>query len=183
MVNKNSFRFLSKSTLFNSPFRINGFGGISINEDTSFQSGVWLYCCGIDDIQANLSIGRCSVFGYNNHITCVRSVTIGDFVLTANNVYISDNIHEYEDITKPIINQPVKFKKAVKIDNGAWIGENVCIIGASVGQNSVIGANSVVTHDIPDYCLAVGIPARIIKRFDLHKNAWVKVDLGLEYYD
>ncbi len=174
IIYKNSFYFLSKSALFSSPFRIDGIGGISINDGTSFQRGLWLYCSGIDNIKANLSIGKNSVFGYNNHITCVRSVKIGDFVLTANNVYISDNIHEYKDITKPIIHQPIRFKKAVKIANGAWIGENVSIIGASVGRNSVVGANSVVTHDIPDYCVAVGIPAKIIKRFDLQQKKWVQ---------
>ena len=173
---KNSFHFLSKSTLFNLPFRIDGSYGISIKDGTSFQKGILLYCCGIDNIQANLSIGRSSVFGYNNHITCVRSVNIGDFVLTANNVYISDNIHEYEDITKPIIDQPIKFKRAVEIGDGSWIGENVSIIGANVGRNSVIGANSVVTQDIPDYSVAVGAPAKVIKRFDFYLQEWVKVE-------
>ena len=172
---KKTFRFLSKSVLFNSPFRIDGSCGISINDNTSFQSGVWLYCCGINNINANLTIGKSSVFGYNNHITCVRNVSIGNFVLTANNVYISDNNHGYEDITRPIIQQPVKFKKAVSIGDGAWIGENVSIIGASVGRNSVVGSNSVVTGDIPDYCVAAGIPAKIIKRFIPEKNKWVKV--------
>ncbi len=93
---------------------------------------MWLYCRGINNINANLTIGKSSVFGYNNHITCVRNVSIGNFVLTANNVYISDNIHGYEDITRPIIQQPVKFKKAVSIGDGAWIGENVSIIGARI---------------------------------------------------
>jgi acetyltransferase-like isoleucine patch superfamily enzyme len=171
---KNSFNFLSRSALFNPPFRIDGSGGISIDDGTSFQRGGWLYCCGIDNIQANLSIGKNSVFGYNNHITCVRSVTIGNFVLTANNVYISDNLHEYKDITKPIILQPITFKRAVLIGDGCWIGENVSIIGASIGKNSVIGAGSVVTHDIPDYSVAVGVPAKVIKRFDLNLQKWVE---------
>ncbi len=173
IIYKNSFHFLSRGALFNSPFRVDGSDRISVNDGTSFQRGAWLYCCGINNIQANLSIGINSTFGYNNHITCVRSVTIGDFVLTANNVYISDNIHEYEDITKPIIHQPIKFKKAVEIGNGAWIGENVSIIGASIGRNSVIGANSVVTRDIPDYCVAVGAPAVVIRKFDLQLKMWV----------
>jgi acetyltransferase-like isoleucine patch superfamily enzyme len=103
----------------------------------------------------------------------VREVVIGDEVLTANNVYISDNIHEYEDITKPVMHQAVRFKRTVVIGAGAWIGENVSIIGASVGKNSVIGANSVVTRDIPDYCVAVGAPAVVIRQFDLQLQTWV----------
>ena len=85
-------------------------------------------------------------------------------MLTANNVYISDNSHDYENTEVPIISQPVKFKKRVQIGSGSWIGENVSIIGANVGKNSVIVANSVVTSDIPDYSVAVGAPAKVIKR-------------------
>jgi acetyltransferase-like isoleucine patch superfamily enzyme len=103
----------------------------------------------------------------------VRSVVIGDHVLTANNVYISDNSHGYEDVSRPIMQQPVIFKRAVSIGGGTWIGENACVIGVSVGRNCVIGANSVVLHDIPDYCVAVGSPARIVRRFDAAIGKWI----------
>lgn len=170
---QSSFKSLSRSARFVSPFRLDGANGITINDRTFFQRNLWLYCCGVDGVKAKLSIGKDCVFGYNNHITCVRNVAIGDFVLTANNVYISDNLHEYEDVTKPIIQQPVRFKRAVEIGAGAWIGENVSIIGSRVGKNSVIGANSVVTRDIPDYCVAVGAPAVVIRQFDLKLQKWV----------
>jgi acetyltransferase-like isoleucine patch superfamily enzyme len=170
---KSTFRSLSRSVRFVTPFRIDGSDGISVGDGAFFQRGIWLYCCGINGVKANLSVGKGCVFGYNNHITSVREVAIGDHVLTANNVYISDNLHGYEDITKPIIQQPVRFKRAVEIGAGAWIGENVSIIGASVGKNSVIGANSVVTRDIPDYCVAVGAPAVVIKQFHLQLQKWV----------
>ena len=65
----------------------------------------------------------------------------------------------------------------VLIGEGSWIGENVCIIGAFVGKNSIVGANSVVTNNIPDYCVAVGAPARVIKRYDHKDNQWVKNNL------
>lgn len=167
------FESLSRSARFVSPYRLDGADGIVIQDRTFFQRNLWLYCIGIDGLKAKLSIGEDCVFGYNNHITCVRKVTIGNFVLTANNVYISDNLHEYENITKPIIQQPVRFKRAVEIGDGAWIGENVSIIGASVGRNSVIGANSVVTRDIPDYSVAVGAPAVVIRQFDFQLQMWV----------
>ena len=170
---QSSFESLSRSARFFSSFRIDGADGIVIQDRTFFQRGVWLYCNGIDGVKAKLSIGKDCVFGYNNHITCVRKVTIRNFVLTANNVYISDNLHEYEDVTKPIIQQPIKFKRAVEIGEGAWIGENVSIIGASVGKNSVIGANSVVTRDIPDYSVAIGAPAVVIRQFDMQLQKWV----------
>ena len=54
------------------------------------------------------------------------------------------------------------------------MGENVCVIGAKIGKQCVIGANSVVIHDIPDYCVAVGSPAKIIKRYDYSTQIWKK---------
>lgn len=160
------------SALFR-PFRVDGNADISIGKKTIFQRGVWLYCQGINNKRASLSIGNGCAFGYNNHITAVERVVIGNNVLTANNVYISDNLHDYEDITIPIMHQPVKFKREVIIGDGSWIGENVCIIGAHVGKNCVIGANAVVSSDIPDYSVAVGIPAKVIKQFDLNSQQWI----------
>jgi len=176
LVYRRSFRSLGSGALLVAPFRLDGAEGIEVGTKSVFQRGVWLYCCDIDAKKpAVLSIGKGCTFGYHNHITCVQSVVIGEHVLTANNVYISDNIHEYEDIERPIMHQNVKFKSAVAIGSGSWLGENVCIIGASVGKNCVIGANAVVTHDIPDYSVAVGSPAKVIKQYNFESKSWVPV--------
>lgn len=169
------FKLIGRSTFLFRPFRIDGAEGIEVGQKTVMQRGNWLYCCGIDNVPASLKIGMGCVFGYNNHITAVRDVVIGDFVLTANNVYISDNLHGYEDISMPVMYQPIRFKKAVSIGDGCWIGENVCIIGARIGKNCVIGANAVVTHDIPDYSVAVGIPAVVIRQFDQNMQKWIDI--------
>ena len=107
-----------------------------------------------------------------NHIIATRKILIGKSVLTANHVYITDNLHGYKDVTVPIICQPITQLNDVIIGDGSWIGENVCIIGASIGKHCVIGANAVVTKDIPDYCVAVGVPAKVIKLFDFNTNTW-----------
>lgn len=172
-THKSLFQALGRGAYLTRPFRIDGGNSISIGEDTCINRGVWLYCLGVDGRQAALVIGKDCVFGYNNHIASVDKVVIGDHVLTANNVYISDNIHGYENVTLPIIKQPIQFKRTVEIGDGCWIGENACIIGARVGKNSVIGANAVVTGDIPEYSVAVGIPARVIKKYDANSNKWV----------
>ena len=137
------------------------------------QRGGWLYCTGVDGVRASLKLGEGCVLGYNNHIAAVRSVVIGNHVLTANNVYISDNVHAYEDISRPILHQPVQFKSEVSIGDGCWIGENACIIGARIGKNSVIGANAVVTQDIPEYSVAVGVPAVVIRQFNTQSQQWI----------
>ena len=97
-------------------------------------------------------------------------IHIGKNVLTADKVYISDCIHTYNDINFPVMNQEVISLNEIKIGDHSWLGENVVIIGASVGKHCIIGSNSVVTNDIPDYSVAVGAPARVIKRYDFDNH-------------
>ena len=129
---------------------INKFTWLSSSPDTNLKS-------------SKLVIGEGCQIGHFNHIYATNEIIIEKNVLTADKVYISDNSHSYMDISKPIMNQPILQLTKVKIGSGSWIGENVCIIGASIGKNCVIGANSVVTKNIPDYSVAVGAPAKVIK--------------------
>ncbi|MCP4650701.1 MAG: acyltransferase [PVC group bacterium] len=148
---------------------------MSILKGAVVQKYTWLFALQIDEHVPELVIKEGCSIGDFNHIAAVRKVIIGKNVLTANRVYISDNIHCYKDVNTPIMHQPVEFKSEVAIGDGSWIGENVCVIGAKIGKNCVIGANSVVTNDIPDYCVAVGAPAKIIKRFNAATKEWKKV--------
>ena len=148
---------------------ITGFENIEIMDNVYIAKGGWLASLGGRiRIEENASIGRFT------HIISTKNIHIGKSALIAEKVYISDNLHGYENVNIPIKDQPLKQLNEVSIGEGSWIGENVCIIGASIGKNSVVGANSVVTHDIPDYCVAVGAPARVIKRYDHKVNQWVK---------
>lgn len=81
-------------------------------------------------------------------------------------MYITDCDHEYRNIDVPAIDQGVAQKgQKVSIGEGSYIGINVVIVGnVKIGKHCVIGANSVVTKDVPDYCVAVGSPARVIKK-------------------
>lgn len=169
------FRHCGRSAHICSSFRVDGPSNIELGEAAFIQRGAWLYCQAIDDTPARLQIGVGCVLGYNNHLTSVRSVVLEDHVLTANNVYITDNMHSYEDVSVPIMHQAVVFKAAVVIGRGSWIGENVSILGASIGRNCVIGANSVVTHNIPDYSVAVGAPAAVVRQYNPGDLKWVAV--------
>lgn len=99
-----------------------------------------------------------------------------DNVLTADRVYISDNLHGYSDINIPVNAQPIKQISTVRIGEGSWLGIGVVVIGANIGKHCVIGANAVVTHDIPDYSVAVGIPAKVIKRYNFSTKQWEKTN-------
>ncbi len=120
-----------------------------------------------------ISIGNGTKIRRFFHLVCIEEVSIGSNVLIADKVFISDNIHGYKDVSAPVITQPLELISAVKIDDGACIGENVSILGAKIGKNSVVGANSVVLNDVPDYCVAVGSPAKVIKKYDFSLGKWV----------
>ena len=118
----------------------------------------------------------------NVHITAMDNVTIGDNVLMASKIYISDCSHGFYNggnndsspNEKPIERQ---YKLAqVKIGNNVWIGESVSILpGVTIGEGAIIGANSVVTGNIPEYCIAVGAPAKIIKKYNSLVNKWQRI--------
>ncbi len=119
-----------------------------------------------------LQIGEGSSIGRFNHLYATQRVILGSHVLTANNVYIPDNLHEYLDPDVPILQQPIRQNREVVIGDGSWLGHNACVLGARIGRHCVIGANAVVTRDMPDHCVAVGAPAIIIRRYSLSTRSW-----------
>lgn len=178
LFNTFNYKILDKRAVVFFSVRVQGKKHISIGRNSVVQRGGWLLALKIDENEPVLSIGDNCAIGDFCHIASVRKVVIEDDVLLANNIYISDNLHSYEDITIPIKDQPIKFKKEVVLRSGCWIGENVSIIGASIGKNSIIGANSVVTSDIDDYCIAVGSPARVIKKYDMVTKKWNPININ-----
>ncbi|MFQ2262622.1 acyltransferase [Aeromonas dhakensis] len=161
-----------KSTIYK-PDMLQGMKFISIGERTHFQQGLWILALRTDsNIKPNINIGNDVYVGRYAHIVSIKNVNICNNVLIADKVYISDNIHQYHDTSKPIKDQPILCKGSVTINEGAWLGENVCVIGASVGKNSVVAANSVVTKDVPDYTVVAGAPAKVIKKFNFDSQSW-----------
>jgi acetyltransferase-like isoleucine patch superfamily enzyme len=105
---------------------------------------------------------------YDCHIGCINKIIIGNDVLIASKVYITDHFHG--EISKEQIKIPPSFRKlyskgAVIIEDNVWIGEGVCIMpGVTIGKNSIIGANSVVTKNIPEDSVVVGQAGKVIRR-------------------
>jgi acetyltransferase-like isoleucine patch superfamily enzyme len=157
------------------PMKIKRSQYMEIGDHVSIHNKAWLVAIKDNDIP-RLIIEDYTTIGHFSVIASLRYVHIGKNVLIADKVYISDNLHSYEDITCPIMSQPIVFKGNVHIGDDSWIGQNVSIIGAKIGKHCVIGANSVVTNDIPDYCVAVGSPARVIKRYNFKTNKWHRTD-------
>lgn len=111
-------------------------------------------------------IGKESEIGERCRISIANSLDIGEQVLLSPNVYITDCDHEYRNIDVSVINQGIVQRgQKVSIGGGSYIGINVVIVGnVKIGKHCVIGANSVVTKDVPDYCVAVESPAKVIRK-------------------
>jgi acetyltransferase-like isoleucine patch superfamily enzyme len=122
-----------------------------------------------------VTIGDRCLIGRGSGIVGHFSIFIGNDVWTGHHVYITDQNHGYEDITRPI-SQQTQPERAVVIGDGSWLGYGAVVLpGVTIGKHCVIGANSVVTSDIPDFSVAVGVPARVIRRYDATAG-WIKVD-------
>ena len=118
----------------------------------------------------SLTFGDGSSFGDGGHISCINRVAIGNGVRIGRKVFITDNSHGASEralLDIPANLRPLVSKGPVVIEDNAWIGEMACIMpGVTIGRGAIIGANSVVTHDVPPYTLVAGNPAKIIKQIN-----------------
>jgi len=111
----------------------------------------------------------------NIHLTCAESIEIGKNTAIAANVTITDIHHPYDDIHLPIEQQNIK-TKPVYIGEGCKIYNNVVIMqGTKIGKHCTIGANSIVSGYFDDYCVIVGAPAKIVKKYNSDTEIWEKI--------
>ncbi|MBV4223335.1 acyltransferase [Bacteroides xylanisolvens] len=177
LIYNKSFRSFGHRSFIIKPLHLNGLSNILIGDNVTINYKTWLAALPLTgEKECSLQIKDGAIIGHFNHIYATKRILIEENVMTADKVYISDNLHGYEDIDVPIRDQPIVQNKEVVIGRDSWLGENVCVLGAKIGRHCVIGANSVVTKDIPDYCIAVGIPARIIKRYCFDSQTWRRTD-------
>ena len=119
----------------------------------------------------NLTIGNNVNMNFDIHIGCINKVSIGNNVLFASNIYITDHQHGHIDKRDLGINpakRPLSTNGPVIIEDNVWIGENVAILpNVTIGESCIIGANSVVTKSFPKYSVLAGVPAKLLKSLDI----------------
>ncbi len=179
-VLRQCFHTFGKDSVITPPLRFSNMRFIAVGRHVVINGNCWIQTVIENNalpqtplltIHDNVSIGM------NATISAAKNIILEKHVLLGRNVFISDHGHEFKDVSVPITDQGIRKAMDVLIGEQTWIGHNAVILpGAKIGKHCVIGANSVVNGDIPDYCVAAGAPAKIISRFNGSTGTWNKVD-------
>ncbi|MGA2928213.1 MAG: acyltransferase [Solirubrobacteraceae bacterium] len=138
-------------------------GRLEVGANTVLEPGVWLTA----PDQARIRIGAGTFLNLGVMIAAMDLVEIGSHCMLANGCYVSDASHRYDDPVAPVPYQGFTSKGPTRIADNVWCGANVAVTtGVTIGERCVIGANSVVTCDIPPFSIAAGVPARVLRRIE-----------------
>lgn len=173
---KKSFSFFGDNSVIIYPSIISGHQGIKIGNNTTILNNSRIQNFYQDNNNPQIIIGNHCYIGYYFTVLNASQVLIGNDVLFASHVLISSENHGIDPESPiPYMDQPLS-SNSVIIGDGCWIGEKVIVLpGVSIGKKSIIGGGSVVTRSIPDYCMAVGNPAKIIKHYNFESHQWESV--------
>jgi acetyltransferase-like isoleucine patch superfamily enzyme len=162
------FAEFGAGSILENPVKLRNPHRIAIGSQTFIGPGSWFEVgTKPGDGSVAITIGsRCSIAG-SCVMTAAREIVLEDEVLFARNVYVSDHRHRYDQVGTAVLAQGIDDVRPVRIRRGAWLGTNVVVCpGVTIGEGAVIGANAVVTRDIPDFSVAAGAPARVIKSIE-----------------
>ena len=135
-------------------------GRLELGEHVLFEPGVWL----TGQAPARIRIGAGSFLNLGVMVAALELVDIGAHCMFANGCFITDADHRYDDPALPVPYQGFTSKGPTRVGDNVWCGANVVITsGVTIGERCVIGANSVVTTDLPAYSIAAGVPARVLR--------------------
>jgi acetyltransferase-like isoleucine patch superfamily enzyme len=140
--------------------------GIELGNDTMVMHNAELHVFNFRNLpHAFIRVGRGTFIGESVVIRGQGGVTIGNSVLIAPQAKLLAVNHNFGDPTRPVIDQGI-VGEGIVVEDGAWIGAGAAVLdGVRIGRGSVVGANAVVTRDVPEFSLAVGSPARVIRRW------------------
>lgn len=134
-------------------------GRLELGPHVLLEPGVWL----VSD-SGRITVGGGSILNLDVMVAAVDRVEIGEHCLLANGCVVTDADHRFDDLATPVPWQGFTSRGATVIGDNVWLGAHVVLTsGVTVGRRSVIGANSVVTEDVPPFSVAAGVPARVLR--------------------
>jgi acetyltransferase-like isoleucine patch superfamily enzyme len=140
-------------------------GRLEIGAHTLFEPDVWITA----PDPARIRIGEGCFLNIGTMVASVSLVEIGDHCMLANNCFVTDGNHRFDDPDRPVPWQGFTTKGPTRIGDNTWLGANVVVTsGVTIGERCVIGANSVVTKDVEPFTIAAGAPARPLRNIEFH---------------
>jgi acetyltransferase-like isoleucine patch superfamily enzyme len=152
---------------------------VSIGEKVTIEDNVWINIVDVprDDANPILVLEDGCVIGRRSIISAKNHIRIGRHVLFGPSVFVNDHNHAFEDVTTPIKFQGTTPGGTVRIEDGGWVGFGAAIVAnlgpLVIGQNSVIGANALVTGSVAPFTIVVGNPGRPGRHYDLARQEWL----------
>lgn len=173
-----AFNEFGRGSFIRKPLLILNPACISIGERVGIRDGIRLEVVRSTERRTpSLSIGNNTNIEQNVHIVCHSRVQIGRNVSITGNAAIVDVTHPFEDVDdmKKIGARIADEDSFVEIGDGAFLGYGCVVLpNVRIGTHAVIGANSVVVSDVPDYSVAAGVPAVVLKRYDWKERRWAR---------
>jgi lipopolysaccharide O-acetyltransferase len=178
-----SRKLKTRNLMLGSRSYLRGLTHIEIGDNFHAGNDLWLEAVtryGNRTFSPKIKLGDSIYISHWTHIAATNLVVIGDNVLIGSKVLITDHNHghyggPHSAPEMPPVLRPLNDNEQVIIGSNVWLGDGVVVLpGSSIGDGSVIGANSVVKGSIPPFTIAAGCPIRILKRYDFSRKEWIK---------
>lgn len=164
---------IGKNTYIDKSVHIVGLNNIKIGSNNIISDDSWLNVNDRTDGKVGIEVGDGCYIGKRNFFTSAAKITLKDYFMSGINCSFLGSDHVIDEPLKPYIHTGTTNDTSIYIGTNVWFGANVTVIGdVRIGHGSIVGANSLVLKDIPPFSIAVGNPAKVIKRYDFDNKKW-----------
>ena len=173
LLKKQKYKNIGKKTYIDKSVHIIGLKNIRIGSNNIISDDTWLNVNDRTDGKIGIEIGNNCYIGKRNFFNSSAKITLKDYFMSGINCSLLGSDHLIDEPLKPYIHTGTTNDTSIYIGTNVWFGANVTVIGdVKIGHGSIIGANSLVLKDIPPFSIAVGNPAKVIKRYNFENKKW-----------